>query len=82
MIFPSRATSYKSSVIPKMVITMNFLSQNNYKPDKLFQLMENNVTDVGEFLDVMDCLYLLGEIDITSNGEVTSFVKRDNNIRK
>lgn len=75
MIFPSRETSYKSSVIPKMIIAMELLSQKNYKPNELFKIMEGTVVDVSEFLNVMDCLYLLGEIELDVNGEIKRVVK-------
>ncbi len=81
MLFPSKATPYDASVLPKITIAIKCLSEKDYKPIDLFNEMRGQVIDIGDFLDVMDCLYLLGIIYINEENGVISYVDENNSTK-
>ena len=41
-------------------------------PQELYKSMKNKVTDISEFMDIMDCLYALKKVDL--DGDVVHYV--------
>ena len=46
-------------------------------PAELYKKMKSKVEDVGEFLEVVDCLYLLGKVELVPDREVLRYVASD-----
>lgn len=75
MKLPSKITSYNQSIFPKMVKTLELLEKQDYTPTGLFLKMKKNVANVGEFIEVLDCLYVLNKIELDPKRKVVRYVK-------
>lgn len=75
MKLPSKITSYKQSVFPKMVKVLQLLEVQDYTPTGLYQKMRKYVNDVGEFVEILDCLYMLKRIELDPERKVVRYVK-------
>ena len=72
MKFPSKVTPYKESIIAKFPMILEKLEKKDMSPQELYKSMKNKVTDISEFMDIMDCLYALKKVDL--DGEVVHYV--------
>lgn len=70
MRFPSKVTRYNDSVISYFPFVLKQLEKSNLSPLKLYRIASRKVKNVGEFIDVLDCLYALGAIDMTEFGDL------------
>ncbi|WP_411829820.1 ABC-three component system middle component 7 [Paenibacillus ehimensis] len=64
MKFPNKLYSYKESIISKFPIILNALDKD--KHSTIFDLyisVINKFQDTTEFLDALECLYVLGKIE-------------------
>lgn len=72
MKFPSKVTSYKESIIAKFPAVLSKLEKQDMTPAELYKGMKSRVSDIREFMDIMDCLYALNKIEL--KGEVVHYV--------
>jgi hypothetical protein len=75
MRFPSKYTSYKSSVISKFPVFLEELSARDLTIKELYKKTKSKVQNVQEFIEVLDCLYAIKKIEIFQ--EVVHYVERD-----
>ena len=78
MKFPSKVTSYQESILSKFSIVLSYLEKENIKPSLLYKKIKNKVSDPGEFVEILDCLYALGKIEIVGEEKELHYV--DGNI--
>lgn len=74
MKFPSKVTSYNDSVISKFSIILNEIKTQDYSVSSLYNRLHKMIK-IRDFIDVLDCLYVLGEIKL--NKGVIHYVKRN-----
>ncbi len=74
MRFPSKITSYKESIISKLPILLEVLKVKDYSVESLYNETKKKLS-IKDFIDALDCLYVLGEITI--NKEVIHYVNRN-----
>lgn len=72
MKFPNKVTPYQASILAKFPMVLVFLEQQDMKPGDLYK--KTKVTDVGEFLEILDCLYALGKIELNREGSALHYV--------
>lgn len=72
MRFPNKVTNYKKSVLSKLSIILNLLSEKDYTVSVLFDSVSKEMT-VTEYIDALDCLYALGTINFSKG--VLHYVK-------
>lgn len=75
MRLPSKVTSYKESSIPKMVYVLGFLKKEDYKPIELYKKVKRRMENVGEFVEILDDLYILGRVEMISKEGVLRYVE-------
>lgn len=75
MLFPSKVISYNESILPKLPLVLQFLEQGPQKIHAVYRYMRNSVADMSDLLEVLDCLYALGMIEI--NGENLSIIGKE-----
>lgn len=75
MRFPSKVTSYKESTIALFPVVLIQLEKKDFTPSELYKKVKNKVSGVQEYLEILDCLYALGKIEL--KGEVLHYVERD-----
>lgn len=76
MRFPSKVTSYKDSIIVKFPIVLSILESADMHPVDLYAKVRSKVNDVGEFLEILDCLFALGSIELIDERNVLRYVDR------
>ena len=64
MRFPSKVTPYQASILAVFPYILSLLQKEPLTPGVLYKRTKNRVKDITEFLDILDCLYALGKIDI------------------
>lgn len=74
MKFPNKVTPYQASILAKFPIVLVLLEQQDMKPGDLYKKIKSKVSDVGEFLEILDCLYALGRIELNREGSVLHYV--------
>ena len=74
MKFPSKVTPYKASILAKFPAVLSGLETDNMKPDALYIKVKSKVADVGEFLEILDCLFALGRIELNEEEGVLRYV--------
>ena len=62
MKFPSKVTPYKESIIAKFSVVLDKLEKKDMSPSELYKSVKRQVTDIREFMDIMDCLYALKKV--------------------
>lgn len=72
MKFPSKVTPYKESIIAKFPLVLNKLENKDLSPSELYRSLKKRVTDIREFMDILDCLYALGKIEL--KGDMIHYV--------
>lgn len=75
MRFPSKVTSYKESTIALFLVILIQLEKKDLTPSELYKKVKNKVSVVQEYLEILDCLYALGKIEL--EGEVIHYAERD-----
>lgn len=74
MKFPSKVTPYQASILAKFPVVLSCLETEDMTPDILYKKVKSKVSDVGEFLEILDCLYALGKIELYPEGGVLHYV--------
>jgi hypothetical protein len=64
MKFPSKVTSYKESTIAKFPVVLNYLEKKDMMPSELYRKVENKVSGIQEFMQILDSLYALNKIEL------------------
>ncbi len=62
MKLPSKVTPYKDSIISKFPIILTVLKKEEMSPIVLYRKTKSKVSDVKEFIEILDCLYILEKI--------------------
>ena len=74
MKFPSKVTPYKASILAKFPAVLTSLETEDMKPDALYKKVRSKVTDIGEFLEILDCLYALGKVELLEKEGLLHYV--------
>ena len=74
MRFPSKVTPYQTSILAKFPVVLSCLENEDMKPDILYKKVKSKMTDIGEFLEILDCLYALGKIELYEEGGMLHYV--------
>lgn len=71
MKFPNKLYSYEESTISKFPTTLKYVNTHPYSVSELYGLMEKHVDGISEFLNILDCLYAMGRIEINEEGVIS-----------
>ncbi|WP_313559646.1 ABC-three component system middle component 7 [Ruminiclostridium cellobioparum] len=78
MRMPSKVNSYSDSVISLFAPILEKLEERDMTPHELLEATRTKVLEISVFLDALDCLYKLGQIEIPEGMEVLRYVKTNN----
>lgn len=73
MKLPNKFVTYKKSIISKFPIFLECLSSSDLSIAELYKKTKSKIENAQEFMDILDCLYLLGKIELVE--EVVHYVK-------
>lgn len=74
MRFPSKVTPYQDSILAKYPVVINCLAEQDMKPGDLYKKVKSKVLDIGEFLEILDCLFALGKVEFDREGSALHYV--------
>jgi hypothetical protein len=63
MRLPSKIFSFEESVISKFPAILAILQNTPLSPRELYLAVKGKTEDIGEYLELLDCLYALGKIN-------------------
>ena len=75
MKLPDKVTTYRESVLSKLTPTLDTLSRKPMSPIELFQQTQQLYSNVEEFIDTLDCLYITGKISYLEDEGVIQYVE-------
>lgn len=78
MRMPSKVNSYSDSVIALFAPILEKLEEQDMTPHELLEATRTKVSEISVFLDALDCLYKLGQVEIPEGLEVLRYVKTNN----
>ena len=68
MRLPSRVTPYRNSTFAKFPKVLSLLKERDMYPQELYRQEKGKNFEVADFIEVMDCLYLLGRVELSKGG--------------
>ena len=68
MRLPSRVTPYRNSTFAKFPKVLSLLKERDMYPQELYRQVKGKNFEVADFIEVMDCLYLLGRVELLKGG--------------
>lgn len=77
MKLPNKVISYKECTLSRFPIILAEMKEHDVSPVQLYQRVRSKVDDIGEFIDILDCLYALRKIELHSDKGVLHYVGRD-----
>lgn len=78
MRLPSKVNMFSDSVIALFAPILEKLEKQDMTPHELYLEMRTKESGISIFFDALDCLYVLGKIEIPEGTEVLRCVKADN----
>lgn len=69
MLLPNKLFSYNQSILSKLPPLLRMLDEPQ-KPIDLYHAMQLTTDSPREFMEILDCLYALGKIDLDSEGRL------------
>jgi len=77
MKFPNKVIPYRNSILSKFPLVLKELETQDYSVLDLYKKLEKKLDDLSEYMDVLDCLYYLGSIELLPGGVKLHYVKRN-----
>jgi hypothetical protein len=74
MRLPSKVFSFGESVISKFPAVLTALEREPLSARILYAAVKGKTEDVGEFLEILDCLYALGKIQFDEKTRKLTYV--------
>lgn len=75
MRLPSKVTPYKKSIFYVMPDIIRTLEENDMSPIDLYKQIRHRDLSLSDYIEALDCLFILGCIEINLNREVIHYVK-------
>ena len=73
MKFPNKIYSYSESILSKFVPIIEILKKSDESVTSLYQKSKKHFSNIEEYIDTLDCLYILNKIVILEK-EVLHYV--------
>ncbi|WP_442879025.1 ABC-three component system middle component 7 [Chryseobacterium sp.] len=64
MKLPNKVITYNESIISKFPIVLTILRKVDCRAIELYSQVKNQIEDIDDFIDVLDCLFALGTITL------------------
>ena len=77
MRLPNKLHSYDESILAKFPIVLGILEKTDISVYSLFSQLKSHFEDVGEFVEVLDCLFALGSLEIMEETRLIRYVNRN-----
>lgn len=77
MKFPNKVIPYRNSILSKFPLVLKELETQDYSVLDLYKKLEKKLDGLSEYMDILDCLYYLGSIELLPGGVKLHYVKRN-----
>lgn len=74
MKFPNKVISYEESILSKLTVILNVLSRKDEFLIELYHDTQKYFIDMPEFIDAIECLFVLNKVDYNEDLEVLHYV--------
>ena len=74
MKLPNKVITYKERILPKFPVVLRIIRDTDITPNNLYKRVKGQFEDIGEYLEVLDCLYALGKIELDEKRGVIHYV--------
>lgn len=74
MRFPNKVISYKESILSKFTVLLDVLSSKDMSLIELYYDTQKSFFDMWEFIDAIDCLFMLNKIEYNEDLGVLHYV--------
>ena len=74
MKLPNKVITYTESTISQFPSVLSCLKEQDMSPASLYKKVKSKVEDIGEYIDILDCLYALGKIELIEHLGVLHYV--------
>jgi hypothetical protein len=74
MRLPNRVTPYRKSTLAKFPVVLSALQEFDMSPQILYARVKKKDFPVTDFIEVLDCLFMLGKIEFVPGKEVLRYV--------
>ena len=64
MRYPNKITSFKESILFKMILLLEILNEGTYTVDELYKKSRRNFDSTADFIETLDALYALDKIKV------------------
>lgn len=77
MRLPNKINSFNESILSKFPAVLSVLEQGDMSASTLYAAVNRKMDDVGDFIEILDSLYALGQIDYIKETRSLRYVGRD-----
>lgn len=77
MRLPSKVTPYKRSILSKFPPILSELQKKDMRVVDLYEKMKKKNVAIDDFIEALDCLFVLGKVEFMPDKEVLRYVERD-----
>jgi len=70
MKLPNKVVCYEGSLLSKFPLVLRQLEAGEITPVELFNAIKQQLIDVADFVDILDCLFALGKVNFTTDGRL------------
>ena len=75
MKFPNKVVPYRKSILSKFPLVLKELESQDLSVLDLYNKLEKKLYGVSEYMDILDCLYYLGSVELLPGGVKLHYVK-------
>lgn len=77
MKFPNKVIPYRKSILSKFPLVLKELETQDQTALGLYKKLEKKLDGLSEYMDILDCLYYLGSLELLPGGIKLHYVKRN-----
>ena len=75
MKFPNKVIPYRKSILSKFPLILKELESQDYSVLDLYNKLEKKLDGISEYMDILDCLYYLGSVELLLGGGKLHYVE-------
>jgi hypothetical protein len=73
MRLPNKINSFSESSIAKFPVVLDVLEKGDMQVSALYAAVKKSTDDVGDFIEILDCLYALGKVEYLEKERVLHY---------
>ena len=74
MLLPNKLFSYEESILSRFPLVLSMLQEKPMRVSELYKKLNDYVESVNDFIEILDCLYALGKIELNGEEGVLKYV--------